>query len=240
MLSLDLLDANEAAAMMLIKELRELEDKPAAKLLTGLSIESQITARKVVENPDQNEAGYHKAFKDIYQSRLEKLPWDVVQAELKQTKGSLEIRSRNLYLGMIQSQIEPALKETGTLSSDVADTLVRIRSFLIVQLPLKDQMVAALSNVIAMHDVKKPDIWKERDVELSADQELTPVVLAVWDSGVDMNIFGDRAYTNSKEELNGKDDDGNGFVDDVHGIAYNLVVEKEVSLEWRLVKAVDR
>ncbi len=240
LLSLDLLDGNEAAAMMLIKELRELEEKPAAKLLAGLSTESQITARKVVENPDQNEAAYHKAFQDIYQSRLEKLPWDVVQAELKQTKGNLEIRSRNLYLGMIQSQIEPALIETGTLSSDVADTLVRIRSFLVVQLPLKDEMVAALSNVIAMHDIKKPDIWKERDVELSANQELTPVVLAVWDSGVDMEIFGDRSYTNSKEQVNGKDDDGNGFVDDVHGIAYNLVIEKEAGLLYPLEGAKDR
>lgn len=240
LLSLELLEGNETAAMLLIKEIRELEDKPAAKMLTGLSTESQITARKVVENPNQNDAEFRKTFQQIYQSRLEELPWETVQAELKQAKGSLEIRSRNLYLGMVQSQIEPALKETGTMSSEIADTLVNIRAFLEVQLPLKDEMVAALSKVIEKHNVKKPDIWEARDIEFTDTSKLTPVVLAVWDSGVDIDIFGERSFTNPKEEINGEDDDRNGFIDDIQGIAYNLTADKEVSLLYPLADAGER
>ena len=37
-----------------------------------------------------------------------------------------------------------------------------------------------------------------------------PVVLAVWDSGVDIAIFKGQQFTNAKEQLNGRDDDGNG------------------------------
>ena len=216
--------------MALIRELRELEDKPSQKLLTGLSTESRIAASKLVENPKQNVDALKQAFKEIYATRLKELPWDVVQADVKQAKGSMEIRSENLLLGMIQSQIEPALKETGTLSSDLAETLVGIRSFLQVQLPFKDPMVAALASVIALHDVKKADIWQARDWVLAADQKLAPVVVAIWDSGVDVAIFKGQQFTNAKEEMNGKDDDGNGFIDDVHGIGYDLEGNKEAAL----------
>jgi len=47
-------------------------------------------------------------------------------------------------------------------------------------------------------------------------------------------------FVNSDETVNGKDDDGNGFVDDVHGIAYNLTSDKEVSLLYPLEGAGDR
>ena len=109
LLAMELLAGNDDAAMALIRELRELEDKPSQKLLTGLSTESRIAASKLVENPKQNVDALRQAFKEIYAARLNELPWDVVQADVKQAKGSMEIRSENLLLGMIQSQIEPAL-----------------------------------------------------------------------------------------------------------------------------------
>jgi subtilisin family serine protease len=240
LLALELLAGHDDAAMALIRELRELEDKPSQKLLTGLSSEARIAASKLVENPRQNEAAFKKAFEQVYEARLKELPWDVVQADVKRAKGSLEIRSKNLYLGMIQSQIEPALKETGTVSSDLAQTLIGIRMSMEVVLPLKDEMVAALGSVIAAHDVKKEDIWKTRDWTLSSDQKLAPVLVAIWDSGVDLPIFGERIYTNPKEQPDGKDDDNNGFVDDVHGIAFDIESEKETSLLYPLKDAQER
>ena len=43
---MELLAGRDEAALALIREMRELEDKPAAKLLTGLSVESRLEARK--------------------------------------------------------------------------------------------------------------------------------------------------------------------------------------------------
>ncbi len=240
LLAMELLAGNDDAAMTLIRELRELEEKPSAKLLTGLSTEARITAAKLVENPKQNPDALKQAFKEVYATRLKELPWEVVQADVKQAKGSLEIRSENLYLGMIQSQIEPALKETGTLSSDVAQSLIGFRSFLQVQLPFKDQTVAALGAVIALHDVQKADIWAAREWNLAPDAQAQPVVLAIWDSGVDVAIFKGQQFTNAKEQMNGKDDDSNGFIDDVHGIAYDLESTKEASLLFPLKDAQER
>jgi len=240
LLALELLAGNDDAALVLIRELRELEDKPSAKLLTGLSTEARITAAKLVENPRQDPDALKRTFQEVYTARLKELPWEVVQADVKQVKGSMEIRSENLYLGMIQSQIEPALKETGTVSSDVAQALIGFRSFIQVQLPFKDQMVAALSSVIALHDVKKPDIWAAREWNLAPDAKAQPVVVAIWDSGVDVAIFKSQQFVNTKEQMNGKDDDNNGFIDDVHGIAYDLESDKEASLLYPLQGAQDR
>jgi subtilisin family serine protease len=126
------------------------------------------------------------------------------------------------------------------MSSEVAQMLVGMRSRMVLDLPLKEQVVAALSAVIAAQDVKKPDIWKARDWTLAADDKAQPVVVAVWDSGVDTAIFKERQFTNAKEQLNDKDDDGNGFIDDVHGIAYDLESNKESSLLYPLKDAQER
>ena len=240
LLAMELLAGNDDAALALIRELRELEEKPSAKLLTGLSTEARIAAAKRVEDPRKNLDALKRAFQEVYSARLKELPWEIVQSDVKQAKGSMEIRSENLYLGMIQSQIEPALKETGTLSSDLAQALVGFRSFIQVQLPFKEQVVAALSSVIDLHDVKKPDIWVEREWTLTATDAGRPVVVAIWDSGVDVAIFQGQQFVNGKEQMNGKDDDHNGFIDDVHGIAYDLESNKETSLLYPLQDAQER
>jgi subtilisin family serine protease len=85
----------------------------------------------------------------------------------------------------------------------------------------RDEIVRQLSALIDAHRVEKPDIWAARDVSLEGRPGLTPVVIAVSDVGVDVALFRGRLWTNAKEvPANGKDDDGNGHVDDVHGIAW--------------------
>src|SRR5690606_22010186 len=56
------------------------------------------------------------------------------------------------------------------------------------------------------------------------------VVVAVWDSGVDTAVFPAQQWRNLAEQINGQDDDGNGFVDDVHGIAYDLHARRTTDL----------
>ncbi|MFC2378862.1 MAG: hypothetical protein ACFNOO_07545 [Segatella oulorum] len=45
------------------------------------------------------------------------------------------------------------------------------------------------------------------------------VVVGIVDSGIDVDSRALKSvlWTNAKEKLNGRDDDGNGYVDDVHG-----------------------
>jgi subtilisin family serine protease len=56
---------------------------------------------------------------------------------------------------------------------------------------------------------------------LTEKQKLTPVVVAVWDTGVDPTVFPNQMFVNRKEKANGKDNDGNGFPGDVNGIGFD-------------------
>ena len=57
----------------------------------------------------------------------------------------------------------------------------------------------ALAEVIDAHKVDKADIWAARSVTLDAQEKLTPVVVAIWDTGVDLKLFHGKAWVNGKE-----------------------------------------
>ena len=65
------------------------------------------------------------------------------------------------------------------------------------------------------------------------DADAQPVTIVVWDSGVDVDLFTDpdQLWRNPKEIANNNiDDDDNGFVDDVNGIAWSLKSDKVTDL----------
>ena len=130
--------------------------------------------------------------------------------------------SETLLMGVVQARFDPIVAKTGEISSDIADNVVGLRYALRWQLPLREQIISVYGDAVEKHNVAKKDIWPERAVTLKPEQNLKPVMIGIWDSGVDATVFKDQMFVNSNERLDGKDDDGNGFVDDVHGIAFNL------------------
>jgi subtilisin family serine protease len=193
---------------------RPLEEKPAAKALSGFTLRPLIAAEKA------GPAAAAQAFSATLAAELARLPYESVQAELKTTRQRLEILSAAFLEGTVASTIDPAAKG-GRLSKELALDLLN-RSFTLQRmLPYRDEIVRQLSALIAAHHIDKPDIWAARDVSLEGRPGLTPVVVAISDGGVDVALFPRRVWVNAKEIAgNGKDDDGNGYVDDVHGIAW--------------------
>ena len=222
LLSLDVHAGRYDAALKRIAQLRELEEKPAAKLMTGLMAEVYIETRRSGEHA--SEAAFRSSFQQAYARRLGTLPWDVVADMVRSGKGSAEIATEALVLGSIESSLQPGVDKTGSVSGSVAWTLVSQRTGLAHYLPLKAERVAALGAYIAANARVKQDIWAAREASLGAGGAvLTPVVVAVWDSGVDMAPFAQQRWVNAAEVSgNGVDDDRNGFVDDVNGIAFDL------------------
>ena len=65
-----------------------------------------------------------------------------------------------------------------------------------------------------------PGMSLDRAYEFVADKKATTIVVGIIDSGIDINHedLKDNVWTNSDEIAgNGKDDDNNGYIDDVHG-----------------------
>jgi len=59
----------------------------------------------------------------------------------------------------------------------------------VLRLPLKQTLVDTYGAYLAANKTEKPDIWAARDIALEPGRPYAPVVIAVWDSGVDTAIF---------------------------------------------------
>ena len=201
------------------EKVRELEEKESARYMTGLNGASLVAARNA--GAPGSEA-YTAAFAADFAARLEAMPWDVVQDAVQSQKGRTEILTENFIRGIVQSQIDPVVAETGELNDEMAETLLGMQLTMQHLLPLREVRLAALQKLVDAHQVEKANIWPAREVTLAADAGYAPVVVGIWDSGVDAMVFGEQMWTNTSEQYNGLDDDGNGFVDDLHGIAYDM------------------
>lgn len=192
-LSLQLLANDDNGALTTLNQIRDLEDKPNARLLSGLRTRAMIQAHTATGQT----AGpaYEQAFAKAYAASLQPLPWSIVGNRIKESKSSVEIVTPALVLGQIQANVEPAVAKSHQLSNDLAWGLVSTRSLLKQVLPLKAPALAVLSKDVADHNVQKPDIWATREVTLTPADKLTPVNVAIWDSGSDLALFPGRDYT---------------------------------------------
>jgi len=195
LVALDLLEGHDDAVRRGLDEIKALEEKPAAKALSGLITRAILEARR--ESADRNSPAYRKAVYTAVMRALDGLPFDVVQNDLKSMKASVEIASESLLIGQIQASFDPVAAKTGGLSSDLAHILPSMRMLLVERIPLKGTLNEALSAYLSAHAKEKQDIWTARDVTLEPGKNYQPVNVAVWDSGVDLAIFRDRVLKDS-------------------------------------------
>ncbi|MEX0320602.1 MAG: S8 family serine peptidase [Puniceicoccaceae bacterium] len=220
--TLDVLDGDYRAALEKIQTIRDMYDKPADKLTSGQVAESLLIAK--LEEQVKTEEQKLERFKALYAERVNPLPWEIVQDSIEQTNGVFQYLSEALYLGSVETQMQNTVDQNKELTMGDIGSLASMRFMINEILPLKEVIVEVTSAYIAENRVEKEDIWALRDVDLSAEKDLTPVVVAIWDSGVDADIFKKtgQMWKNEKESLNGEDDDGNGWVDDLYGPAWDL------------------
>jgi len=205
-----------------------LEDKEAARHTTAM------VGRAIAKTQLKGQENYDKNLDQELRSMLANMPYEVVEANVKAQKGGAEMASEAVMIGGLDASLQPQLDQSnGEMTQDNATSLLSPFFALNFYIPKKEIFIAALSDYINANQVVKADIWAERNVDFAKGENHKPVVLAVWDSGVDWNIFQPlgQMWTNEKEVAgNNKDDDKNGFVDDVHGIAWDLHSNKETSL----------
>jgi hypothetical protein len=202
LLTLDLIDGRYDDAKKKLAKVKKLEDKEALKLTTGLTAKAIMAAHQAGE---PGSVAYRQAFEAQLQKDVSELPWDVVQDRVQQIKGNLEIISENLLMGMVQSQLDPVVAKSGELSSDLARRVINLYFALDQVIPLKTEQLNVYAHYVDQHQEEKPNIWPEREVELAADLNLKPVVIAIWDAGVDPLVFGEQMWINKDEFPDGKD-----------------------------------
>jgi hypothetical protein len=215
-LDLQELAGEYAAALDTVEALRALQEKPAQKLLSGLPARARLQAAldaHAVSGP-----AFDAAFVAHYAKSVESLPWDVVQAPVRASFARTRVHTRSLVIANVETELDPAAKKSGALGNQEAFALISARDDLAAGVPLERLQGDVLSRYIAGHAVDKPDIWAARETTLQQDQGLTPVQVAIWDSGIDLSLFPHRVYEDAHPTRSGThglafDDQGNPSTD---------------------------
>jgi subtilisin family serine protease len=186
--TLDFLDGRYDDADKRALEIRSLEDKPADKLTSGMLMRSMVAAEKKLGTVASED--YRKEVGRILAEELKKLPYPVVENNIKGAKSGAEVVGESLVMGNVRERLQPVVdKAGGVLSSELAPGIVSARFALLQRLPLKQTLVDTYGAYLAANRVQKPDIWAARNIELPAGKNYSPVVIAVWDSGIDTTLF---------------------------------------------------
>ncbi len=186
-LDTQLLHGDMQGALATSHQIRDLQDKPEAKLTSGLMTVAMAKAHRdsgAIAGP-----AYDQAFQKHFADEIDALPWSSTQETVKGMRTSFELLSPDLLVGSAKANLDPQVAKTGSLDLPGAESLLGMRVAEKLQLPLAKSALAVLSPYIAAHDVKKPDIWVARDVILTTSDKLTPVRIAIFDSGVDTSLY---------------------------------------------------
>ena len=226
--SYEILTGQNEKALATILAIRALEDKPDAKLTSGVREEAILRAR--IATRSNAGPSFEQRFASLYQEALAGLPFTIVGTRLRETKGRIEIQSPAMVY--IANQVEPTVAREHAVSDKGADDLLWARTFARVIAPTTSASIAALRSVIAANTVQKPDIWAARKVTLTSTNPGHPVTVAVWDSGVDVALFPGRTYASATRA--GAPNNGHGLSFDVEsrpttGVLRPLTVAERAS-----------
>lgn len=228
LLSYNVINRNFGPIPAMLEKLRKMESKPGARLTIGMTLLPFIDTYNKFK--DSKHPKFAETYAQLLKQNIRKLPWDTVQENIIGNKSQVDMITEALLTGLIKTQMEPAVAKAGFISSDMASQLIAIRLMMNDFLPLREATGKVYSDIIAANRKEKKDIWKAREVDLTHSKNLTPVVVAVWDTGVDTGIFAKQLFTNNNETKDGKDNDNNGFIDDINGIAFDLDAQKNTQL----------
>jgi hypothetical protein len=173
-------------ALATIAAIRALQDKEDARLTSGLAPQAFLEARIAGGGPP---GACPRDFGSFYKRHLDSLPWTVVGTTEIRLKGLAQVATPTFVVGLVAPEIQPALDRTHALSSMPAWQLMAARVNVDVISACREPIVAVTDDFIRAHAAPKVDIWASREATFPTDAKLTPVRVAIWDSGFDTALF---------------------------------------------------
>ncbi len=162
---------------------RQLQEKAGARLTSGVLADLMARCRQEGRDGAWLSAQVRQHFGAM--------PWSDVAEIAKSAKGSLETYSPDVLVGAFQSQFDPIARNgEGIVQESVALGIVAARLQMDMLGAFKAALVDGLQAVIdANGQEARADIWTPRTFAIAADADAAPVVVGVWDSGVDLALF---------------------------------------------------
>ena len=201
-------------ALETLESLLKLAEKPTDNLHTRVVTKTELQA--AVETNSTIGPSFEQAFRRYFRQAWDALPSDVAQNTARNViAGSVTFGSA-VVIGEVKAVFDPAIQKSGVLNNTQAWELdprekysARIDSF-----PCKTPRSRFSAN--SLHHTKGSRSISGRPVRsrLPLIKKLTPVAVAIWDSGVDVSIFPDQLFNDPHPTASGNhglafDDTGN-------------------------------
>jgi subtilisin family serine protease len=225
-LQLQILAGEYQAALQTLDQLRAEQEKPSAKLMAGFYERAWLQA--AMETKSTSGPAFDESFSRHASDAINGLPWDVVQDDIKQLYGIARVYSAAMAIADAKTELDPAVQKSGALDNHQAWQLLFDRYGVRILVPMTPPLVDALKPYIAAHTVVKPDIWAAREVTLGAEDKTTPVLVSIWDSGIDVSLYPGQVFNDPHPTVSGEhglafDEKGNP----AKGWLYPLTAEQE-------------
>lgn len=219
---LDLQENRLDSALERYASARGFETKPELKYFP-LFLEEEIIAKAQKKSGAATGEKFLAALRTVLADTLAALPASVFQG-VKEYKYFYELVNEKFFPNLVAAQLAPQAKKNGDkLFGEEAAQIIGIRTANSFLVPVVAEFARSFAAYIAAHNNSpKINVWTNRAVTLNGNQKLAPVVVAVWDTGVDAKVFSRQMFVNRHEKFDGKDNDRNGFIDDVNGISFDL------------------
>lgn len=183
-IALAMLRKDIAGVRRLTAELRAIQERPDARMTAGLI--NEIVAEA------QQHARPSEAVIDIARERLDTLNHAEHAAWLRQQNISLAMITPEFLIGSAKQHYDPlAAVNGGRIGQSEAASLVGARVMLDQLIPLAEEITIILRSLIEKHPEETTgiDIWPQRTVILTEASAAFPVTIAIWDAGVDLDLF---------------------------------------------------
>jgi subtilisin family serine protease len=199
-------------ALETIESLLKLSDKPTDSLETKVAIKPELQA--TIETSSTSGPAFEQAYRKYFREAWDALPLDVGWDTARNVIAGSVSFDRAALIGFVKAVFDPAVQKSGVLDNGQAWRLIGMRNILLIGLPTTGANLEILRQYIAAHKAQQTDIWQARDVTLAPDQKLTPVLVGIWDSGVDVSLFPDQLFNDPHPTASGNhglafDDNGN-------------------------------
>lgn len=172
----------------------------------GNTLLSEIARRQAGEDAAAQQAAVAEVFRQLPRTRFGS---SVVVFQIFQTQEQLVAQ-----LGQIKQQL---------VSLETAAGAMYFELLLPEIVSNRDVFMRAIETIRAEHAAAPPlEEYAFGSVDLTGAADARPVRVAVWDVGTNPDLFTSQLFTNEEEALNDEDDDGNGRVDDRHGVVQDI------------------
>ncbi|CAN5382510.1 hypothetical protein BH10PSE3_BH10PSE3_37410 [soil metagenome] len=210
-----ILQDRPAEAQDLLADQRAVETKPQLKAI-GFLLGDAVAAGARAPGGERCAVAAARASTLLDRARPE-----VVREEVLVRYGRIQVASPGYYAGTAVGAVDPAYATRGSINLMQGLQLSIWRMEALSLPPCRAPIAAALATWLNAPRHKAVDIWAVREPSPEVFANATPVTVAIWDSGFDTNLFAARLAIDPAEPLDGKDNDSNGVVDDVHGPTFD-------------------